>query len=944
MGKSGKGSDFEYLKELAAQKNRELESVLSYAADGIGKFACNDEFTILYYNEGLANLVGTTRGRIEKEGFNSSLYIHPEDLPYVQEETAKAIETKAPFSLQYRLKHLKGHDVYVKVKGVFVDEMFEEIYPIIYFIYTDITHLAVAQKRFQEELEYQNAVAGEDLLVKARINITKNSIESYHAREGVGINESEQSFTKGLRNLANMALTLEQSQELKRVCDRKQLQKSFEEGKDRFSVQYQRKTDTGILWVETIVKMFKNPDSKDIMCFVYTYDINEKIMAKILMDRVVSLDYDFFCYLNMSKDAYQVSSQTTYIQSRLPANTGTYSRDISECVRQYIPEEEQEQALEEMSLERIREKLEQHQEYVVYFKVRNTENGNILYKKQQYSYLDKEQQLVMLTRRDITDLYEREQRHSEELKDALAAAQQANRAKTEFLSRMSHEIRTPMNAIIGMSALAAQCVNDPEQVSDCLAKVGISARFLLSLINDILDMSRIESGKMLVRQETIPFEEFINGINAICYEQAAEKGVDYDAVLTSFTEEYYIGDAMKLQQIMLNLLSNAIKFTPKGGKVQFIIGQEKITGDQAHMKFIVNDTGVGIKDEFLPHLFEPFEQEYTGTAGGTGLGLAICKNLISLMGGSIQVTSIEGIGTEFTVEVCLGLSGKRKKRAGLTQSVNFNTMSALVVDDDVLVCQHTEHILKDMGMRAQWVDSGYKAVEMVREKWKKKDCYNVIFVDWKMPDMDGIETTRQIRSIVGPDVTIIIITAYDWSSIEQEAKLAGANMLIAKPLFKSSLSSTFEKIYHEKEEVKVEEQQDIEYDFSNRRVLLVEDHMLNIEVAKNLLALKNMEVEVAENGLKAIETFVTSPQGYFDAVLMDVRMPVMDGITATRSIRQLGHPCAKTIPIIAMTANAFDEDVERTKAAGMNAHLAKPINPQLLYETLQRFISEEGEK
>lgn len=532
-----------------------------------------------------------------------------------------------------------------------------------------------------------------------------------------------------------------------------------------------------------------------------------------------------------------------------------------------------------------------------------------------------------------------EESQRENLRNALAQAEAASRAKSDFLSRMSHEIRTPMNAIIGMSTLAAQCVNDPKQVADCISKVGLSARFLLSLINDILDMSRIESGKMVVRQEKFPFEELLNGINGIIYEQAVKKGLDYDCVLTSFTNQYYIGDAMKIQQVLVNLLGNAIKFTPAGGKIQLIIHQGKVDKDVAYMTFTVNDTGVGISEAFQKKMFDPFEQGNTSTQtpyGGTGLGLAICKNLVSMMDGKISVNSIEGVGSEFTVELKLGICEDVVVSNRLKQEVNLSCLHTLVVDDDIVICEHTRNILQDIGMQAEWVDSGRHAVELVTERWKRKKIFDIILIDWKMPDMDGIETTKQIREIVGPDVTIIIMTAYDWTEIESDARAAGVNMFMTKPLFKSSITSAFEQVYLQK---KTEQKTEVEinYDFTGMRVLLVEDHILNVEVAKRLLESKGVCVEVAENGLAAIESFTMAGEDYFDLILMDIRMPMMDGLTAAKSIRHLKKAYAKTVPIVAMSANAFDEDVEKSKAAGMNAHLAKPIEPAVLFATLYNY-------
>ncbi|MEG1687477.1 MAG: response regulator, partial [Angelakisella sp.] len=625
-----------------------------------------------------------------------------------------------------------------------------------------------------------------------------------------------------------------------------------------------------------------------------------------------------------------------------PSYSTSYQKAAVQFARECLVPEDIEQNIHDLSYENLFFQLDQQTVFTAYCCVKEPD-GHIARKKLQFSYLDKARKKIIVTRSDITDIYDSEQRKNEALKDALTAAQQANNAKSEFLSRMSHEIRTPMNTIIGMSTLAASCVHDPAQVSAYLSKVGISARFLLSLINDILDMSRIESGKVLIRHETIPFEEFINGINSICHAQAQENGVEYDAILTSFTAEEYIGDAMKLQQILINIISNGIKFTPAGGKVQFIVNQEKVSKGQAWMKFTVNDTGIGISEAFLPYLFEPFEQARTGSTtpySGTGLGLAICKNLVDLMDGRISVNSIEGVGSEFVVEVKLGLPEESKRIASTRPNMHLERLKALIVDDDIIICQHTQQVLLDMQLQAEYVVSGQKAVDAVGDKWARKERYDIILVDWKMPDMDGIETTRAIRKIVGPEVTIIIMTAYDWAAIEVEAKQAGVNLLLSKPLFKSSLCSAFEKIYGEKDYL-IQKTVPVTFDFSGKRVLLVEDHLLNIEVAKKMLNSRNLEVDVAENGLRALETFAQNGEGYYDAILMDIRMPVMDGLTAARAIRQMRKADAKTIPIIAMTANAFDEDIEKTKAAGMNAHLAKPIEPLLLYQTLQHFLDKE---
>ena len=600
--------------------------------------------------------------------------------------------------------------------------------------------------------------------------------------------------------------------------------------------------------------------------------------------------------------------------------------------------EDVERSIEEMIPAGIIRNLKTQRVFSTMYSIYDDEH-RVYRKRIQYAYLDEAAGQVVMTRTDVTDIMEEQKKQQDLLESALLAAKQASSAKTEFLSRMSHEIMTPMNAIIGMSAIAAQSIGNDEEIADCISKIGISSRFLLSLINDILDISRIESGKMLLKNENIPFEEFVNGINTICFAQAQARNIYYECTVAPDVEECYVGDAMKLQQVVMNVLSNAIKFTPEGGRVSMNISQRKRIKDNAELRFVINDTGCGISEKFIPHIFEPFAQENTGTTsnyGGTGLGLAISKNIVDMMNGQINVRSIVGVGTEFTVDVNLGITDEARHKYRERASYNFTELKALVVDDDVTVCEYTGIILKGMGVQFEWVDSGRKAIDKVTAKWKSKESFDLVLLDWKMPDMDGIETAREIRRIVGPDITIIIMTAYDWASIEHEAKLAGVNLLMSKPMFKSSLMSAFEKVFGDKKEG---EHEDIvtNFDFTGKRVLLAEDHPLNVEVATKLLEHRGFAVEHAENGLRALEMFTTTPVGYYDAILMDIRMPQMDGLQAASNIRHCRKKDAKTVPIIAMTANAFEDDIEKSMAAGMNAHLAKPIEPDVLYSTLAQW-------
>ena len=523
------------------------------------------------------------------------------------------------------------------------------------------------------------------------------------------------------------------------------------------------------------------------------------------------------------------------------------------------------------------------------------------------------------------------------LQDALLVAQKANDAKRDFLSRMSHEIRTPMNAIIGMSAVAFNYLDDKKRTADCLSKITFSSKHLLMLLNDVLDMSKIENGKLNIRQELFDLKNLVTSLADINYGLATAKGLAFEIVISGFKDELLLGDSMRVNQILLNLLSNAIKFTPKGGSVKLEIRMLRSASDKIWLRFIVKDSGIGMKKEFLEHLYEPFEQADNGIArkyGGTGLGMAITKNLVAIMDGTIEVESQEGAGTTFMVDLPFGVSKVDKKTAA-----EMEEMRVLVVDDDNDTCEHAVVLLKGMGVNVDWALNGFEAIEKVRSACEDDGrCYDVCFIDWCMPELDGIETARRMRRYVGPDVLIIIISAYDWSGIEEQAKAAGVNAFIAKPFFASNLYNTLLTVSRKPELGFSAVGNKETYDFGGKKVLLVEDNELNMEIASELLKFVNLQVEHAENGKVAVDIFRNSKEKEYALIFMDIQMPLMNGYDAARCIRSSEHPAAGTIPIIAMTANAFNDDVQAAFDAGMNGHLAKPIDVEVLYKTIARYI------
>lgn len=522
------------------------------------------------------------------------------------------------------------------------------------------------------------------------------------------------------------------------------------------------------------------------------------------------------------------------------------------------------------------------------------------------------------------------------LRDALDTAEQANRAKTAFLSNMSHEIRTPMNAIIGLNNIA---MNDPtasDKVKEHLEKIGASARHLLGIINDILDMSRIESGRMVIKKEEFSFSKNLEQVNNMIGGQCRDKGIHYECRIIGKIDDYYIGDAMKLKQVMLNILGNAVKFTPEGGKVTFLIEEGHRFDDMATLHLTFKDTGIGMSKEYIPHIFEAFSQEdssSTSKYGSTGLGMPITKSIVELMNGTIEVESEKGAGTTFTVTVTLEESG-RKDTLAADGDLNPHDMSVLVIDDDRIALEHAEVILGQIGISYETAESGWEGIDKVRLRHGRQEEYDLILVDWKMPELDGVETTRQIRQIVGNDTPIIILTSFNWDDVADEARAAGVDTFVAKPLFAGSVMDEFREAFRRKNEALAKKTADLK----GRRILLAEDVQVNAEIMMMVLGMREMEVDHAENGQEAVNLFASHDAGYYSAILMDMRMPIMDGLEATKVIRAMEREDAKSIPIIALTANAFDEDVQRSLQAGLDAHLSKPVEPEILFGTLEKLI------
>lgn len=716
-----------------------------------------------------------------------------------------------------------------------------------------------------------------------------------------------------------------------------------------YKLGYKRKMNGVISYYEmNIVKI--TDEHGDITFILGIHDVDKEMRRQLKQTRemekqreiIEGLGSEYYSILLVDPDTDTVNTYRAEdedgraIANYFSRHNNCWSKGVQSYADELLSERSRGEFLEKLSLEHIRKGGNDYS--LTYEKL--TKKG-IIYLQVRVSFVRENDGdvVAVIGTRNVDDLIKKERQQEMALQAAYDAAEAANKAKTDFLSNMSHDIRTPMNGIIGMTAIAAAHIDDKERVKDSLQKITQASKHLLSLINEVLDMSKIESGKVKLIEEEFNLSDLVDNLLTMTNAQIEEHHHELCVNISGVKHEAVIGDSLRIQKLFTNLMGNAVKYTPDGGKISLSITERP--SNQAKIgcyEFVFEDNGIGMSDDFIKHIFDPFARatdSQVNNIQGTGLGMPISRNIVRMMGGDIKVESKLGVGSRFTVTIYLKLQDTKD-----LYNEKFIDLDVLVADDDSLSLESCCNMLEDLGMKADGVTTGKQALEQVVLHNKQEKQYFACIIDWKMPDMDGIATTRAIRNAVGEDVPIIIISAYNWSDIEQEARAAGANAFISKPLFRSRLASTFNKILgedgNENSEVTLKSLENM--DFSNRRVLLVEDNELNAEIATVILEMTGLKVEHVSDGTEAVDRMSESSDGYYDMIFMDIQMPKMNGYDATRAIRSMERNYCKKIPIIAMTANAFAEDVQAAKTVGMNEHIAKPLDMDRLAKTLNRWL------
>ncbi len=672
--------------------------------------------------------------------------------------------------------------------------------------------------------------------------------------------------------------------------------------------------------------------------------LQEQERRQMGLIQALSTEYSLVCYFDLNTGKGR-SLRINECENNILNDIFSGELVLEECISRYIDQGVHEEDRELLRNTATRESLEQvlSEKAVGYLNFRTTCCGWLRYFQMKVVRAGNwdESHGVVLGFRSVDEETREEREKKALLEDALSQANRASRAKSTFLSNMSHDIRTPMNAIIGFTSLAATHIDNKEQVEEYLKKIMTSGNHLLSLINDVLDMSRIESGKIRLEEQPCSLPEILHGLRNIIQADIQAKQLDLYMDAVDIQDEEICCDRLRLNQVLLNLLSNAVKYTGPGGMVSVkVVEKPGAPAGYANYEFHVKDSGIGMDEEFVAHIFEPFERERNSTISGiqgTGLGMAITKNIVELMNGTIQVNSKQNVGTECIVSFTFQLSPEKKEPQAIPE---LNGLRALVVDDDFNTCDSVSWMLQQIGMRAEWTLSGKEAVLRTRQAVTRADNYSVYIIDWLLPDMNGVEVARRVRQEMDRDVPIIVLTAYDWSDIEEEAREAGVSAFCSKPMFFSDLRGCLNAIVSKEQKPKQTAQPP--KILRTGHILLAEDNELNREIATALLEEAGFSLEAAENGQIALDMLKAAEPGHYQLVLMDIQMPVMDGYEAAKAIRQLENRELASIPILAMTANAFEEDKQEAIRSGMDGHIAKPIDVAKLMETLDQVLGQEN--
>ena len=945
---------------LNAQSLSIIEQLGEHMPGGFFIYEADERETLLYANRAVCDIYGcdTLEDFKALTGFSFRGMVHPEDYEQVAASIKKQVNESRYDQdyVEYRIIRRDGEVRWVDDYGHYVES---DVYHGLYYVFmSDIT-----DKHRQAESDKAVRAAVIEALtrtydsvwlihdIKAELfelyRVDEDMVHLMPAHVAMKITK----FSEALAFYSKLVLEEDRQQFLDAVTVDNIVKNTG--GKAIYSVPFRRVFESGVRYYRLEFAQLDLPDGKTgIVAGFRDVDdavrkdqqIQQSLTLRSAVIEALTRVYDSLWLINdVETQRFELMRVDKDMVHLMPAHVAVTLKKFSQAFAFYsklVLEEDRQRFLEAVTPENIVENTENRLIYSVPFR-RVFERG-VRYYRLEFAKLDigNGKTGIVAGFKDVDDEVRKDQQIQQALREAIDAANASNKAKSDFLSSMSHDIRTPMNGIIGMTTIAANNLNDRERVADCLRKIKDSSSHLLSLINEVLDMNKIESGKVELVEEEFNLAELIDTMLAMTRSQMQAHGHTFRVNIGNLEHEQVIGDSRRLQQVFVNIMSNAIKYTPDGGRISLTVNESHTRAqDFGHYQFIFEDNGYGMTEEFLEHLFEPFARasdKQTAGIQGTGLGMAITRNLVRMMGGDISVESVYGEGSKFTVNIYLKLANHSK-----IDYDSFRDLRVLVADDDAACCESTCEILNDMGMNSEWVLTGKAAVDRVKVRRDQGRDFYAVIIDWKLPDIGGVETTRQIRRLVGEDVPIIIFSAYDWTEIEQDAREAGANAFVSKPLFRTKLVNLFDALVnHQSSQADMEAPLRAleEMKLDGRRILLAEDQEINAEIATDFLEMTGVTVDWVQDGEQAVKKLAESPDGYYSMIFMDIQMPNMNGYQAAKAIRAIDRPYARQIPIVAMTANTFTDDVLNCKKAGMNDHIAKPIDVDMLARMLDTYV------